>query len=52
MTAYRKWIKDIEELQTVKVNIRLVSDVDCTVLKKVRRGEEMRGNERRLIALL
>jgi alkyl hydroperoxide reductase subunit AhpC len=35
VTAYRKWIKDIEELQTVKVNIPLVSDVDCTVLKKV-----------------
>lgn len=34
VTAFRKWIKDIEELQSVKVNIPLVSDVDCTVLKK------------------
>eukprot|EP01038_Epipyxis_sp_PR26KG_P005100 gene5100-7109_t len=30
---YRKWIKDIEELQTVKMEIPLLSDTDCTVLK-------------------
>lgn len=34
VTAYRKWIKDIEELQSCKVTIPLVSDTECNILKK------------------
>jgi len=30
---YRKWVKDIEELQTVKVNVPMLCDPDCAVLK-------------------
>ena len=35
VTNFRRWAKDIEELQSVKVNIPLVSDLDCAVLRKV-----------------
>lgn len=31
----RRWIRDIEELQSVKFNIPLVSDIGCNVLKKL-----------------
>jgi alkyl hydroperoxide reductase subunit AhpC len=31
----RVWIKDIEEIQTVKVNFAIMSDTDCHVLKIV-----------------
>jgi hypothetical protein len=31
----RRWIRDIEELQSVKFNLPLVSDIGCNVLKKV-----------------
>eukprot|EP01032_Pedospumella_encystans_P022183 gene22183-25139_t len=29
---YRRWIRDIEELQTVKMNFSLLADPDCAVL--------------------
>lgn len=32
---YRRWIRDIEELQTVKMNIALLADPDCAVLASV-----------------
>jgi alkyl hydroperoxide reductase subunit AhpC len=35
VAIYRKWIRDIEELQEVKVNIPLVSDPDNGVLLKL-----------------
>lgn len=35
VSNYRKWIKDIEELQEVKVNIPLVSDPECILLRTV-----------------
>jgi alkyl hydroperoxide reductase subunit AhpC len=31
---YRKWVRDIEELQAVKVNVPLMSDKECNILKK------------------
>lgn len=31
---YREWIRDIEELQNVKVKIPLLSDFDCAVMKQ------------------
>jgi hypothetical protein len=36
VSNYRRWIKDIEELQTVKVNIPLLADLNCNILKSVR----------------
>jgi hypothetical protein len=33
---YRRWIRDIEELQTVKMNYALLADPDCAVLASVR----------------
>lgn len=35
VSNYRKWIKDIEELQEVKVNIPLISDPECLLLRNV-----------------
>lgn len=35
VSNYRKWIKDIEELQSVKVVLPLLSDGDCSVLRQV-----------------
>lgn len=32
---YRKWIRDIEELQGVRVSMPLLADIDCSVLKSV-----------------
>jgi len=32
---YRRWIRDIEELQTVKMNFSLLADPDCAVLASV-----------------
>jgi thioredoxin-dependent peroxiredoxin len=32
--AYREWIRDIEELQNVKVKIPLISDPNCDILKQ------------------
>jgi hypothetical protein len=32
---YRRWIRDIEELQTVKIGFALLADADCAVLKSV-----------------
>lgn len=34
VSSYRRWIKDIEELQGVKVNIPLIADTDCSLLKQ------------------
>lgn len=36
VSNYRRWIRDIEELQTAKINFALLSDADCSVLKAVR----------------
>ena len=33
-SSYRRWIKDIEELNTTKINFPLLSDPDCRVLKQ------------------
>ena len=30
----RSWIKDVEELQTVRINLPLMADVDCDVLRQ------------------
>ena len=30
----RKWVRDIEELQAVKVNVPIMSDKECKILKK------------------
>lgn len=35
MPNYRRWIRDIEELQTVKMNFSLMADPDCAVLASV-----------------
>ena len=35
MANYRKWVRDIEELQSVKFDYALLSDTDCSVLKAV-----------------
>ena len=32
---YRRWIRDIEELQTVKMSYSLMADPDCAVLSTV-----------------
>ena len=34
VSNYRKWVRDIEELQAVKVNVPLMSDKECNILKK------------------
>ena len=33
--SYRRWIKDIEELQTVRLNFAVLADPDCAVLASV-----------------
>ena len=34
VVKYREWIRDIEELQNVKVKIPLISDPDCSVIRQ------------------
>ncbi len=35
MANYRKWIKDIDELQSTRVVFPMLSDPDCKVLREV-----------------
>ncbi len=32
--SYRRWVKDIEELQTVKLAFPLLSDPECAILRQ------------------
>jgi hypothetical protein len=32
----RKWVREVEELQDCKINFPIMSDADCTILKRVR----------------
>jgi len=41
VTNYRKWIKDIEEIQTAKLNFPLIADPECQVLKQFGCAKEL-----------
>ena len=48
---YRKWIKDIDELQSTRVTIPILSDPDCKVLSQVSYAIDKRVHSSDSVAL-
>lgn len=43
---YRKWVRDIEELQAVKVNVPILNDDGCRILRKFGCAKYMTAEEK------